>query len=83
MFIERLVLARGEPKTLEDRGAIWHHIAAWWPRRHDTNVLWLHYEDLVEARVTDHATLAKVSAHTCSCRPLQCNVHSIVPKPCS
>eukprot|EP00928_Gymnodinium_smaydae_P089805 TRINITY_DN73707_c0_g1_i1.p1 TRINITY_DN73707_c0_g1~~TRINITY_DN73707_c0_g1_i1.p1 ORF type:complete len:350 (+),score=42.65 TRINITY_DN73707_c0_g1_i1:38-1051(+) len=29
-----------------DNGLWFDHIANWWPRRHDSNVLWLRYEDM-------------------------------------
>ncbi len=35
-------------KTNHDIGNTWNHFIGWYPYRNDENVLWLHYEDLVE-----------------------------------
>ncbi len=34
--------------TGHDISNIWDHLLSWYPHRHDRNLLWLHYEDLLE-----------------------------------
>ena len=46
-FIDEFVLARGKPESIMQNASLWHNIASWWDHRHDPNVLWLFYEDLV------------------------------------
>jgi hypothetical protein len=36
--------------TDHDIGNVWNHFLGWYPHRNDKNVLWLHYEDLIEDR---------------------------------
>ncbi|MCP4265644.1 MAG: sulfotransferase domain-containing protein [Candidatus Brocadiaceae bacterium] len=36
--------------TGHDIGNVWDHFLEWYPHRPDENVLWLHYEDLLEDR---------------------------------
>lgn len=45
-FLHHFWLNRGEPTSLMENASYWHHLASWWPRRHDDDVLWLHYEDM-------------------------------------
>lgn len=47
-FIREFVLKRGAPSSPMENASLWHNIASWWPRRHDPNVLWLCYEDVVQ-----------------------------------
>ena len=36
--------------TGHDVGNVWDHFIGWFPHRDDANVLWLHYEDMLEDR---------------------------------
>jgi hypothetical protein len=36
--------------TDHDIGNVWNHFLGWYPHRNDENILWLHYEDLIEDR---------------------------------
>lgn len=42
-----------------DISNVWDHFLSWHPHRNDANVLWLHYEDLLEARPTCLAAIAR------------------------
>lgn len=50
-FIREIVLGRDAPQALSDRPSVWHHMMSWYPVRCDSNVLWLHYEDIVAVRL--------------------------------
>jgi hypothetical protein len=47
-FLEEFFLARGQPATPMSNASHWHNLASWYPHRADDNVLWLHYEDLID-----------------------------------
>ena len=46
-FVREFILNRGAPSSPMENASLWDNIASWWPRRHDSNLLWLCYEDLV------------------------------------
>ena len=46
-FSKEFVLRRGAPTTFMQNASLWDNIASWYPHRHDPNVLWLFYEDIV------------------------------------
>jgi len=41
-YARKLFMARVSPSGR--RGDYWHHLASWWPHRHDENVLFMSYE---------------------------------------
>lgn len=47
-FIVELMCKRGIPPSKLQFASYWHHLISWYPRRHDENVLWMHYEDMIE-----------------------------------
>ena len=49
-FIAEFILQRGEARDMMSNASQWHNIASWYPRRHDPNVLFLFYEDIVQDR---------------------------------
>jgi len=49
-FIEGFVLNRGAVRTCTSAAGIWHHLSSWYPHRADPNMLWLHYDDLIEVK---------------------------------
>ena len=46
-FVNGMVLKIGEPKK-NGMCSLFHHLASWWPRRADADVLWVFYEDMKE-----------------------------------
>lgn len=48
-FVTELIVRRGAPEHPMMNACHWHNIASWFPHRADTDVLWLHYEDVVAA----------------------------------
>ena len=49
-FVRDFVLARGVPETEMQNPSYWHHLTSWWPRRADSDTLFVCYEDLVKDR---------------------------------
>ena len=47
VFLNEFMLRRGAPSTNMENASQWHNMASWYPFRHDPNVLWLFYEDVV------------------------------------
>ncbi|KAK3245586.1 hypothetical protein CYMTET_44848 [Cymbomonas tetramitiformis] len=47
-FVQDFILKRGKPSSQMENASYWEHLLSWWPHRHDSNVLWLFYEDMLE-----------------------------------
>lgn len=47
-FVEGIMLSQDKPATPMTNASLWQIIVSWWPHRNDSNVLWLHYDDLHE-----------------------------------
>lgn len=47
-FVEQFVLARGVPPDRMTNASLWHHLLSWWPRRNDSDVLLVFYEDMIQ-----------------------------------
>jgi hypothetical protein len=45
--------------TGHDIGNVWNHLLGWHPARNDENILWIHYEDLLEDLSTCLRAIAK------------------------
>lgn len=45
-FLQEFFMRRGKPENWEQNASHWHHLTAWYPLRHNPDVLWLHFEDL-------------------------------------
>jgi len=58
-FLDEFFLRRGEPQSWLNNASIWHNIASWYPHRNDSDVLWLHFEDLKEDLPACVATIAE------------------------
>lgn len=56
--------------TGHDIGNPWDHLLEWGPHREDENVLWMHYEDLLEARLACLKAMAQFMGITLSDRSL-------------
>lgn len=47
-FVVEFFAARGLPQTSMNNASYWHNLTSWYPHRKDENVLWMHYEDLMD-----------------------------------
>lgn len=47
-YVTQVELAKSKPAKAGAIAGVTYHIASWFPRRADPDVLWLHYEDLAE-----------------------------------
>ncbi|GMH41151.1 hypothetical protein BSKO_09061 [Bryopsis sp. KO-2023] len=47
-FLETLYLSRGPAESIMENASIWDVIVSWYPHRNNPNVLWLHYEDMLD-----------------------------------
>lgn len=47
-FVREFYCQRGEPENWTQNASYWHMLTSWFPHKNDDNVLWLHYEDLVQ-----------------------------------
>jgi hypothetical protein len=50
-FLDAIVVSGGKPApNSTEMASMWHNIASWWPHRSNSNVCWIHYEDIVAVR---------------------------------
>ncbi|XP_062505409.1 amine sulfotransferase-like [Corticium candelabrum] len=75
-FVRSFWLARGKPQSKLENSSYWHFYASWWPHRHDSNVLWLFYEDMLE----DHLGSVKKIATFINCGADDEELHQLVVK---
>lgn len=47
-FVAQVYINMGAPRKEMQMPGYWHNLASWFPHRKDENVLWLHYEDLMQ-----------------------------------
>eukprot|EP00873_Tetraselmis_striata_P010064 jgi/Tetstr1/430328/TSEL_020153.t1 len=47
-FLNEFFLRRGEPESWLNNASIWHNIRSWYAHRADSDVLWIHFEDMKE-----------------------------------
>lgn len=47
-FTLEFLARRGLPQSIMQNASYWHNLTSWFPHRGDENVLWIHYEDLIE-----------------------------------